>query len=77
MIEGACHCGAVRWKFDVTPKSATACNCTICRRYGVLWAYDLAGDRTQFSGPRALTSGPPVRGANPESVFTFAPSAAA
>jgi hypothetical protein len=51
MIEGTCHCGAVRWKFDVTPKSATACNCTICRRYGVLWAYDLKGDRTQFSGP--------------------------
>jgi hypothetical protein len=51
MIEGACHCGAVRWKFDVVPKSATTCNCTICRRYGVLWAYDLKGDRTEFSGP--------------------------
>ncbi|HXS07441.1 MAG TPA: hypothetical protein VN723_11670 [Rhizomicrobium sp.] len=51
MIEGSCHCGAVCWKFDVEPDSATTCNCTICRRYGVLWAYDLQGDRTEFSGP--------------------------
>jgi len=51
MIEGACHCGAVRWRFEVAPDHATTCNCTICRRYGVLWAYDLAGDRTEFSGP--------------------------
>lgn len=50
MIEGACHCGAVTWKFDLAPEEATTCNCTVCRRYGVFWAYDLAGDRTQFSG---------------------------
>ena len=51
MIEGACHCGTVRWSFDVTPDAATTCNCPICRRYGVLWAYDLVGDRTVISGP--------------------------
>ena len=51
MIEGSCHCGAVRWQFDGDPESATACSCTVCRRYGVLWAYDLVGDRTQISGP--------------------------
>ncbi len=39
MIEGSCHCGDVCWQFDGVPDSATACNCTICRRYGVLWAY--------------------------------------
>jgi hypothetical protein len=39
MIEGACHCGEVRWQFEGQPDSATACNCTVCRRYGVLWAY--------------------------------------
>lgn len=50
MIEGSCHCGRVTWRFDVRPKSATTCNCTICRRYGVMWAYDLEGDRTTFSG---------------------------
>ncbi|MCB1647526.1 MAG: GFA family protein [Pseudomonadales bacterium] len=40
MIEGSCHCGAARWTFDRVPEDATACNCTVCRRYGVLWAYD-------------------------------------
>ena len=50
-MEGSCHCGTVRWKFEGTPKSATACNCTICRRYGVLWAYDYDGERIRISGP--------------------------
>lgn len=40
MIHGSCLCGDVRWQFDGQPESATACNCTACRRYGVLWAYD-------------------------------------
>jgi hypothetical protein len=50
MLEGMCHCGAVRWSFDGVPESATACNCTICRRYGVLWAYDYQGERIRVSG---------------------------
>ena len=44
MLEGSCHCGAVRWRFHGTPESATACNCSICRRYGTLWAYDYDGE---------------------------------
>jgi hypothetical protein len=40
MIEGSCRCGAVTWRFDAVPYGATACNCTVCRRYGVLWIYD-------------------------------------
>jgi hypothetical protein len=32
MLEGACHCGAVRWQYDGLPDGATACNCTVCRR---------------------------------------------
>lgn len=39
VIEGACHCGKVRWRVDHDPPSATACNCTICRRYATLWSY--------------------------------------
>ena len=50
MLRGACHCGAVEWRFDGLPESATACNCTICRRYGVLWAYDFEGERIAVSG---------------------------
>jgi hypothetical protein len=58
MIEGACLCGAVRWTFDGTPEAATACNCTACRRYGALWAYDWEGERIRVVGPaRAYARG--------------------
>jgi hypothetical protein len=51
MLEGSCHCGAVRWSFNGVPESATACNCTVCRRYGVLWAYDYQDEGIRVSGP--------------------------
>lgn len=50
-IEGSCHCGAVLWSFDGVPDSATACNCTVCRRYGVLWAYGYENEGIRVSGP--------------------------
>jgi hypothetical protein len=50
MIEGSCLCGAVRWELDTVPESATACNCTACRRYGTLWAYDFEGEGIRVSG---------------------------
>ncbi|NJN50483.1 MAG: GFA family protein [Gammaproteobacteria bacterium] len=51
MIQGSCHCEAVRWQFAGVPNGATACNCTVCRRYGVLWAYDFEGEGIHVSGP--------------------------
>ena len=50
MIEGSCLCGAVRWTFAAQPDGATACNCTACRRYGVLWAYDYENEGIAVSG---------------------------
>ena len=50
MIEGSCHCGAVRWTYSARPEGATACNCTICRRYGALWIYDYEGGVITTSG---------------------------
>jgi len=50
MIQGSCHCGAVQWRFDATPESATACNCTVCRRYGALWIYDYEDEGVQATG---------------------------
>ena len=50
MIAGSCHCGAVGWTFEGRPDRATICNCTICRRYGVLWAYDYEGEGINVSG---------------------------
>jgi len=49
-ITGSCHCGAVRWQFEGIPDGVTACNCTVCRRYGVLWAYDYEGEGIKVSG---------------------------
>jgi hypothetical protein len=39
MIEASCHCGAVKLEIQEPPADVTECNCSICRRYGVLWAY--------------------------------------
>lgn len=68
VLEGSCHCGAVTWRFDGTPESATACNCTVCRRYGVLWAYDFQDEKISVSGPTTAY----VRGQAIE--FHFCPS---
>ena len=49
-IEGSCHCGEVRWVYEAPLESATACNCTVCRRYGALWAYGHNGIEVKVSG---------------------------
>lgn len=50
MLKGSCLCGAVSWTLRDLPESATACNCTACRRYGALWAYDHEGEGIEVSG---------------------------
>jgi hypothetical protein len=35
----SCHCGAIHLHLETPPETVTDCNCSICRRYGVLWAY--------------------------------------
>jgi len=54
-MQGTCHCGRVSWVLETPPGSVTACNCTVCRRYGVLWAYGhidhdikTSGDTTRY-----------------------------
>lgn len=54
MLEGACHCGKVTWQFDGMPDGATACNCTVCRRYGVLWAYDFENQGIRVDGQTSV-----------------------
>ena len=39
MISVSCHCGSVTLIVPAAPEAVTDCNCSICRRYGVLWAY--------------------------------------
>lgn len=49
-LTGSCHCGGARWTLDGDPGSITACNCTLCRRYGALWAYDYENGRIRLEG---------------------------
>lgn len=71
MLKGACLCGALGWTLAGQPDGATACNCTACRRYGVLWAYGYENEDIQVTG----VSRPFARGKALE--FHFFPSAAA
>ena len=69
MITGSCACGAVRWTFEGEPDAATACNCTACRRYGTLWAYDYENEGIKVSGEtRAYVRGDRMLG------FHFCPN---
>jgi hypothetical protein len=54
MLRGTCHCGTLGWTFDGMPDSVTACNCTLCRRYGSLWIYDYDNERIKVSGPSTV-----------------------
>lgn len=53
-VEASCHCGAVRLVVDEAPVEVTDCNCSICRRYGVLWAY-YAPRQVRLAPPDAAT----------------------
>lgn len=39
MVKASCHCGAVEFQVARKPRVLCDCNCSICRRYGTLWAY--------------------------------------
>ena len=56
MIEGSCHCGAVRWVFDGIPEKLTLCNCSLCRRIAALWAYGNLDNITVTAAPDATNA---------------------
>jgi hypothetical protein len=62
VTRGRCLCGSVGWSFAGEIPDATICNCSACRRYGVLWAYDWDGHRIHIDDPEgkltAFTRGP-------------------
>ena len=35
----SCHCGNIRILIPELPSILTSCNCSLCHRYGALWAY--------------------------------------
>lgn len=50
MLVGSCHCGSCSWSYSEKPDFARTCNCSVCRRYGVLWAYGTEGNNVSVSG---------------------------
>jgi hypothetical protein len=51
MLTASCHCEAVRIELADLPATVTECNCSICRRYGALWAY-YTRDQVRFHANR-------------------------
>jgi hypothetical protein len=49
VLIATCHCAAVRLEIEGELTTVTDCNCSICRRYGTLWAY--------FSPTRVVLTG--------------------
>ena len=54
MLTATCHCGAVRVDVPRRPRSLTNCNCSICHRYGTLWAYYKASEVLVSAAPGAM-----------------------
>lgn len=70
MLTGSCHCGRVTWRFEAEPEGATACNCTVCRRYGALWMYGHEGEDVSIAGETRTYA----RGTKPVLAFHFCPN---
>lgn len=56
-MEGACHCGTVRFKVKLSEglNSARRCTCSYCRMRGAIAVSAKLGDITFLSGEEALT----------------------
>ena len=56
VYEGSCHCGAVRFRVRVRRHVVLDCNCSICRKKGILHLIVQPSDFELLSGAEALRS---------------------
>jgi hypothetical protein len=56
MLKANCHCGNVQIELVRKPKSLTQCTCSICRRYGALWAYCTRKSARVLTAPELETA---------------------
>jgi hypothetical protein len=56
MHEASCHCGKVRMEIAELPPTVTDCNCSLCRRYGALWAYYRRDQVRLDAAPESLSA---------------------
>ena len=62
-ISGACHCEQIKWIYENRIDGLTSCNCTLCRRYGALWAYGYLDEGIFVSGQtKAYRRGSKING---------------
>jgi hypothetical protein len=56
VYEASCHCGRVRIEIAELPSTVSDCNCSICRRYGALWAYYRRDQVRLHAAPETLSA---------------------
>jgi len=54
MLTATCHCKAVMIELSAKPETLTRCTCSICRRYGALWAYFTRSTAVVHADPDAV-----------------------
>lgn len=52
---GSCHCGAVRFETTVDLGQTISCNCSICRRSGMVLSFVPTADFKLVSGEESLS----------------------
>ncbi len=55
VLEGGCHCGAVRFRVSVSERRALDCNCSICSRKGFLHFIATAAEFELLTPEEALS----------------------
>lgn len=56
VLEGGCHCGAVRYRVKVRARRGVECNCSVCRKKGFLHLIVPEDDFELLRGAEALTT---------------------
>jgi len=55
IVEGGCHCGAIRFRARIAKREATRCNCSICTKKGFLHLIVPEDDFELLQGADAIT----------------------
>ena len=56
VLEGGCHCGAVRYRVTVRGRNGVECNCSMCAKKGYLHLIVPEGDFELLQGADAITT---------------------
>ncbi len=56
LLEGGCHCGAVRYRVTVRSREAVECNCSMCNKKGYLHLIVDEADFELLRGADAITT---------------------